>query len=232
MLSYVDEKLRFVALAIPNNMLYNIRLPVLIYVGYRLYHRLFFNQFLKICVFGILANIILVPIASIICQHLIRLITLEYLSYLETVMFVTVSLFTDPITILKLPPNKNFFLFLGIFTLGNSTLLDIFCPVVKLASRDYKDILFNDCSILFAADVLDIILGVMLGCLVGILTSLMSILTRKSQGATLLPEHHGRDAGQLLHGGLPHPSANFLAFRNVTSSTTWTSTPSGQSRMD
>ena len=183
MLSYVDEKLRFVALAFPKNMLYNIRLPVLIYVGYRLYNRLFFNQFLKICVFGILANIILVPIASIICQLLIKLITLDYLTYLETVMFVTVSLFTDPTTILKLPPNKNFFLFLGIFTLGNSTLLDIFCPVVKLASRDHKGSLIEDCGILFAADLLDIILGALLGCPVGILTSLMSILTRKSQGA-------------------------------------------------
>ena len=56
MLSYVDEKLRFVALAFPKNMLYNIRLPVLIYVGYRLYNRLFFNQFLQICLFSVLAN--------------------------------------------------------------------------------------------------------------------------------------------------------------------------------
>ena len=58
MLSYKDkaESNVDVGLAFPNNMLYNIRLPILIYFGYRLYNKLFFNQFLQILLFGSLAN--------------------------------------------------------------------------------------------------------------------------------------------------------------------------------
>ena len=182
MLHYKDKT--YVDLAFPNHMLYNIRLPVLIYVGYRLYNRLFFNQFLQICLFSVLANIVLVPIASVIFLYLMSLISSEDLSFLTSVMFVSVSLFTDPMTILELKPNKNFFLFLGIFILGNSTLLDIFCPVAKLASLGQTEDFYHDCGILVVASLLDIVLGVVLGCLVGILTSLMSILTRREPADT------------------------------------------------
>ena len=175
---YYQDKI-FVDLAFPNNMLYNIRLPVLIYVGYRLYNRLFFNQFLQICLLSVLANIVLVPIASVIFLHLMSLISSEDMSFLKSVMLVSVSLFTDPMTILELKPNKNFYLFLGIFILGNSTLLDIFCPVAKLASLGKTEDFYLDCGILVVATLLDIVLGAMLGCLVGILTSLMSRLTRR-----------------------------------------------------
>ena len=182
MLYYQEQDKIFVDLAFPNYILYNIRLPVLIYVGYRLYNRLFFNQFLQICVFGVLANIVLVPIASVIFQHLIKLVASEDMSFLQSMMFVSVSLFTDPMTILELKPTKNFYLFLGIFILGNSTLLDIFCPITKLASSNQTETsfqLFHDCGVLLLASLLDIVLGAMLGCLVGILTSLMSRLTRR-----------------------------------------------------
>ena len=180
MLHYKDKKDSYVKLAIPEHMLYNIRLPVLIYVGYRLYNRLFFKQFLQICVFGILANIVIIPIASVIFRHFMSVISgEENMSFLQSMMLVSVSLFTDPMTIVELKPNKNFFLFLGIFILGNSTLLDIFCPVVKLAARDQTQNIFHACGFLFLATLLDIVLGTMLGCLVGILTSLMSILTRR-----------------------------------------------------
>ena len=79
----------------------------------------------------------------------------------------------------QLKPTKNFYLFLGIFVLGNSTLLDIFCPVAKLASLGKTEDFYLDCGILVVATLLDIVLGAMLGCLVGILTSLMSRLTRR-----------------------------------------------------
>ena len=180
MLSYKDKAGSNVDvdLAFPNNMLYNIRLPILIYFGYRLYNKLFFNQFLQILLFGSLANIVLVPIAAVIFHYFLRLVSSEDMSYLQSMMLVSVSLFTDPMTIIQMKPNKNFFLFLGIFILGNSTLLDIFCSVAKLASVDFKSFSLG-CGILVVATFLDIVLGAMLGCLVGILTSLMSILTRR-----------------------------------------------------
>ena len=126
MLQYKDKTDVYVDLAVPKDMLYNIRLPVLIYVGYRLYNRLFFNQFLQICLFGILANIVIVPIASVLFRHLMGLISGEHMSFLQSMMFVSVSLFTDPMTIVELKPKKNFFLFLGIFVVERSCLLGSF----------------------------------------------------------------------------------------------------------
>ena len=103
MLYYKDREDSFVELAIPNDMLYNIRLPVLIYVGYRLYNRLFFNQFLQICLFGILANIVIVPIASVLFRHFMSVMSgEENMSFLQSMMLVSVSLFTDPMTIVQL----------------------------------------------------------------------------------------------------------------------------------
>ena len=188
---------RYVELAFPNNQLYNIRLPVLIYVGYRLYNRLFFNQFLQICLFGILANVILVPIVSGLFYEFIWQMSNKKISFsfLESMMLVSVSLcmfsntyhrcyllilfvsVTDPMTIVEMKSNKKFFLHLGIIILGNSTLLDIFCPVAKLAALS-DEITPKDVGILALGDLLDVVLGILLGCLVGIATSLMSILTR------------------------------------------------------
>ena len=172
--SYVD-------LGFPDDLkeAYNIRLPVLIYLGYRLYNRLFFNQFVQICLFGILANIILVPIASLLFRYLMWLMSTEDMSYLQSLMLVSVSLFTDPMTIVDMIPNQKFFLHLGIFILGNCTQLNIFCFSTKLASLAHSENMTHDACLLLFGSFLDVVLGTLLGGLVGIITALMSILTRR-----------------------------------------------------
>ena len=179
MSSYASKSEKYVKLAIPPNQLYNIRLPVLIYIGYRLYNRHLFNQFLQICLLGILANLILVAIASLLFGLFMGLMSSEEIPYYQSLMFVGVSLFTDPMTIVEKKPNKKFFLHLGIFIVGNSTLVDIFCPVAKLASLGRDENISRAVGILLVGTLLDVVCGTLLGFFVGIATSLMSILTRK-----------------------------------------------------
>ena len=107
----------------------NLRLPVLIHVSYKLYHKHFFNQFLLICLYGILGNILLISTSSFLHKICLSAAFNQEWAPVQIAMFSCVACMVDPMTIFQLKlKNKNFYLFLGIYIFGNGIAWDLFRP--------------------------------------------------------------------------------------------------------
>ena len=154
-------------------------LPILVHLGYRLYHRHFFSQIFDVCLYGILGNALLIGITSLINKALLSSIFGRDLTLPELAMFSCVTSIVDPMSICSLKPNKIFHLFLGVFTFGNAIAVDLFSPTSRLAYVS-NDTVVTDAAYgyLVLNSVLDLVFGVLLGIGVGLFIAVLSKMTR------------------------------------------------------
>ena len=116
---------------VTTNTLMNLRLPILVHICYKVYHKHFFSQFPIICLYGILGQILLIFLTSLINQALMTIVFEHNWTFSQIAMFSCLTSMVDPMTIFFLKPSKNFYLFLGIYLVGNATAWDLYSPTSR-----------------------------------------------------------------------------------------------------
>ena len=162
--------------------LFDLRLPIMIHAGYKLYHRHFFSQFLDIFVYGILGTFLLILVTSVINKPLLSAIFGKDCDFTlsQMVMFSCISVIVDPMAIRSLKPdNKMFYLLLGVSVLGNSTAVDLFSPASRLAYVSNNTVTATTYGYLALNFLLDLLCGLLLAVAVGLLSSYLSKMARR-----------------------------------------------------
>ena len=199
-----------VVMAMSDDSLYNLRLPLLVYVGYKLFHRHIFSQLLQIFLFGVVAHLLTIIISALINQHLVSICFHQEISYFQSVMLFSAIIYMDPMTIINMRQNKDFYLFLGVMLISNAVSNNLVCESSALASMDYNLVNYQTYLLITLQDVSDIVLGCLLGFIIAIFTSMMSRLTGKEKDCTHLEPI-------IVAGGtmLTYFLSNYLTFSSV-----------------
>lgn len=157
-------------------------LPILVHLGYKLYHRHFFSQIFDVCLYGILGSALLIGITSLINKSLLSSIFGKDLTLPQLAMFSCVTSIVDPMSICSLKPNKIFYLFLGVFIFGNAIAVDLFSPTSRLAYVSNDTVVTTTAyGYLVLNSVLDLVFGVLLGIGVGLFIAVLSKMTREER---------------------------------------------------
>ena len=163
----------------------SIRIPILLYASYGLYHPHFFKQLPYIILYGVCGRVIFLVLVGVIIKlvaHFVDDVFMD-LAYSQSVTFAAVTAVVDPLTaftIFKDTSQRNFYLLLGIYVLGNGITVEIYEVSLRLASFK-NEVKFPAAT--FAAlgirVIISLIGSVLLGFIAGVVTSLMTRLTRR-----------------------------------------------------
>ena len=172
-----------IKISISTDWLFNLRLPILLYCAYKLCHRNFFLQFFDIVMYGILGNILIVVITSVINKPLLKLLFDQDFTLSQLAMFSCVTGMVDPITICYHRTNKIFYLFLGVFLFGNATCVDLFSPTSRVAYATNHTVSATTYGYLLLNFILDFVFGILLGLAVGLFTAYLSKTAKGNQNS-------------------------------------------------
>ena len=153
-----------------------IRIPILLFAGYKLYNKAFFNQFPYIFAYSIGGKVVNITLSSVITKYLFLWWFELDVTYSQMVTFVCVSNIVEPLSIfsfLKKTSMNNFYLLLGCFIIRNAVAVDVFSASIRLAHLQKSvEVPLQTYILLTIKPVYDATIGIMSGVLVGLLTAL------------------------------------------------------------
>ena len=169
-----------------SSFLSDVRAPVLFFSCYSLYNRHFARQIIYIFLYGFFGRFIFLAITGFFIKWFAtEFIGLEYFNYGCAWSYAAISAIVDPLTgfsVFKDTSQKNFFLLLGIYVVGNSIGVEIFKAALKLAPyRSDQAIPISTIMVLLISIILNIIISLIFGTVVGLLTSLFSRVIRHTK---------------------------------------------------
>ena len=175
---------------ISSEVLGNIRIPILFYSCYTLYSTHFARQVIYITIYGFVGRFVFLAICGLLIKHISSsLLGMKLMTYAQATCFAAVTAVVDPLTafrVFKDTSQRNFFLLLGIYTLGNSVAYEVFGAGMHLVHFSIDKHLSVHCYIALVLLVLrNIYIALLLGFLVGMLTALLTRLTRNNKSCEM-----------------------------------------------
>ena len=120
-----------------SSFLSDVRTPVLFFSCYSLYNKHFARQIIYIFLYGFCGRFIFLAITGFLIKWLaFEYIGLQFFNYGCAWSFAAISAIVDPLTgfsVFKDTSQKNFFLLLGIYVVGNTIGVEIFKAAAQLA---------------------------------------------------------------------------------------------------
>ena len=169
-----------------SSFLSDVRTPVLFFSCYSLYNRHFARQIIYIFLYGFCGRFIFLAITGFLIKWLAsEFVGLEYFNYGCAWSFAGISAIVDPLSgfsVFKDTSQKNFFLLLGIYVVGNTIGVEIFKAALQLAPYPSNQAIpATTIMILLLSIILNIFISLLIGTAVGLLTSLFSRLIRHTK---------------------------------------------------
>jgi len=169
-----------------SSFLSDVRTPVLFFSCYSLYNRHFARQIIYIFLYGFCGRFIFLAITGFLIKWLAsEFVGLEYFNYGCAWSFAGISAIVDPLSgfsVFKDTSQKNFFLLLGIYVVGNTIGVEIFKAALQLAPYPSNQAIpATTIMILLLSIILNIFISLLMGTAVGLLTSLFSRLIRHTK---------------------------------------------------
>ena len=119
-----------------NNIMMNFRIPILLYFGYTLASSGIFRQLPYICVYGTIGKIVNIAMSTLLTKFSFELLAKFEITYSQAIIFCSVSNIIEPLNVFKFfheTSSNNFYLLLGVFTIGNATAVDVFNAFLQIA---------------------------------------------------------------------------------------------------
>ena len=150
-----------------------IRMPILLYASYSMYHHYFFKQLPYILVYGIAAKVVFLVLTALTLK-IAAYVILDYpFTYSQVVSFASLTAIVDPLTafnVFKDTSQRNFYLLLGIYSMGNGITVEVYESAAKLASLPSEVAVYADTYVALSIKVvLDVILSILTGFIIGII---------------------------------------------------------------
>jgi len=169
-----------------SSFLSDVRTPVLFFSCYSLYNRHFARQIIYIFLYGFCGRFIFLAITGFLIKWLAsEFVGLEYFNYGCAWSFAGISAIVDPLSgfsVFKDTSQKNFFLLLGIYVVGNTIGVEIFKAALQLAPYPSNQAIpATTIMILLLSIILNIFISLLIGTAVGLLTSVFSRLIRHTK---------------------------------------------------
>ena len=169
-----------------SSFLSDVRTPVLFFSCYSLYNRHFARQIIYIFLYGFCGRFIFLAITGFLIKWLAsEFVGLEYFNYGCAWSFAGISAIVDPLSgfsVFKDTSQKNFFLLLGIYVVGNTIGVEIFKAALQLAPYPSNQAIpATTIMILLLSIILNIFISLLIGSAVGLLTSVFSRLIRHTK---------------------------------------------------
>ena len=110
---------------------------------------------------------------------------MEFLSYGSAWSFAAISSIVDPLTgfsVFEDTSQKNFFLLLGIYVVGNTIGVEVFTAAFRLAPfKSAQQFEWTTYALLLLSIVLNIVVALLIGTIIGLLTSFLSRFSRNNK---------------------------------------------------
>ena len=162
-----------------SSFLSDVRAPILFFSCYSLYNRHFARQIIYIFLYGFCGRFLFLAITGFLIKWLAsQFVGLEYFNYGCAWSFAGISAIVDPLSgfsVFKDTSQKNFFLLLGIYVVGNTIGVEIFKAALQLAPYPSNQAIpATTVMVLLLSIILNIIISLLIGAAVGLLTSFFS----------------------------------------------------------
>ena len=151
-----------------------------------MFSKSFFHQFPYICIYGIIGKISIITLSSVFTKQLF-LWSLDYdVTYSQMVTFCCVSNIVEPLSIfsfLKKTSERNFYLLLGSFIIGNATAVDVFSASIRISHlHKAVEVPALTYSLLALKPVVDAVIGLLVGVFVGLITAIAKTTCSRREG--------------------------------------------------
>ena len=161
----------------------NIRVPIMLYASYELYHRYFFRQIPYLLIYGVIGNTFFMVLTGVLIKEIFTQLFKFEIAYHQSMAFVAVTSMTDPlaaINVFKEYDERNFYFILGLYVIGNGITAQVYEATLLLINYPVK---FNFPHKTFAAIsikvLIDILFSILIGAFVGVATSILTRFTRR-----------------------------------------------------
>jgi len=167
---------------VTTNFLSGIRIPILLYSCYSCYHIYFFKQLPYIIAYGILGKTVFITLAGVLIKASSETF-LEYnMAYCQAITFSSCLAIVDPLSafsVFKDTSQRNFYLLLGIYTLGNGMTVEVFDAGLILSPYPIKfKFPVSTYMFLVLKVLISLTMSVLVGFIIGLATSFLSRWTR------------------------------------------------------
>ena len=172
--------------AFSSSFLADIRTPILFFSCYNLYNRHFARQIIYIFLYSFCGRFVFLTLTGFLIKNIAsQFLEMEFLSYGSAWSFAAISSIVDPLTgfsVFEDTSQKNFFLLLGIYVVGNTIGVEVFTAAFRLAPfKSAQQFEWTTYALLLLSIVLNIVVALLIGTIIGLLTSFLSRFSRNNK---------------------------------------------------